>query len=173
VGRTAALLGAVVLLASCFGPDPNLTESGEARPQIRIRFPDIVEAKTVETAVLTVENPGPGDIPTLVVAFALVGPGKGQRLPPSPLIGFGRRGANPSIVATTPEPMGVSANGSVYTFGTEGASPRPILPAGESMTIEFRIRTPVVTGVAANSVTVYDGTDVNRVRGIRLEARVR
>lgn len=166
----AALVALALVGAACFGPDPNVTEQGEGRPELVVRFPDSVAASSIATARLEVSNPGPGDIPTLVVAFALVGPGQGQTEVPDPLVGFGRRGENPSIVAVEPEPASVSPDGVVFTF--EGAGGAPVLPEGDRTTIAFRVRTPVRPGVAANSVSVYDGTDPSRVRGARLETSV-
>ncbi|HEX2051482.1 MAG TPA: hypothetical protein VHJ34_12760 [Actinomycetota bacterium] len=170
--RTRAAAAALALVATaCFGPDPNVNERGEGRPEVAVSFPDRVAASSTPTARVEVSNPGPGDIPSLVVAFALVGPGAGQTEVPDPLVGFGRRGRNPSIVEVVPEPTSVSRDAVVFTFeAAEGGG--PLLPEGESTTIAFRIRAPVGPGVVANSVTVYDGTDPSRVRGARLETTV-
>ena len=156
--RRAALLTACLLVfPACFsgtGDDP-----AQTRPIVSLDFPASLGAGEEATATLEVENPGP-DIGTLTVAFALLG---GADLP-QPLIGFGAKGENPSVVSVEPEPTGVSQDGVVYRFDA--------LPEGETVTIEFVLRAPVRRGSYANSVTVSDGEDVERSRGVPLRTQV-
>ncbi|MBA3430224.1 MAG: hypothetical protein H0U16_01930, partial [Actinobacteria bacterium] len=115
-------------------------------------------------AVLTIENPGPGDIDTVAVAFATIAPSPGTREFPVPIVGIGSDGTNPAVVEVSPEPRATSDDGVVYTF--EG------LAEGGSTSITFTLQMPVRPGVAANSVQVYDGRDIARARGIRLQTTV-
>ena len=164
--RLSALLLPVVLLLlpACFQSGANLTESGKGKPVVSIAFPETASAGSVERAAITIENPGPGDIDVLVVAFAAVGPMGGQRELPVPLVGPGSRTSDEAVVAVDPEPRATSNDGAVYTF--DG------LEEGESMTIAFDITIPDIQGVAANSVQVYDGAEVDRAQGVRLETAV-
>lgn len=159
--RIAPVLLLSLSLAACFGgTDPDTTESGESKPVLSIEFPPSVEASSEHVASLEIENPGPGDLDAVVVSFALLG---ASDLPDA-LVGFGAKNQNPSIVDIDPKPRAVSLDGVVYTF--DG------IPETESMTIEFTIRAPVLPGRYANSVTVADGADPSRARGIPLETRV-
>ncbi len=150
-----------LMTPSCFsGTDPDLTESGEGKPVLSIKFPPVVEPDSSEVASLTIENPGPGDIPAIKVAFAALG---ASDLPDA-LVGFGANKVNPSVLRVDPEPTAISPDAAVFTF--------PGVAEGDSATIDFTIRTPVRPGRYANSVIVSDGTDPARERGVPLETRV-
>lgn len=154
------LLIPAFLMPGCFDTDANLTDSGEGKPVVSIEFPPSVEPSAREVATLEVENPGPGDMEAVLVTFAVLG---ASDLPEA-LVGFGSNGENPSIVDVEPDPVAVSQDGVVYRF--EG------LEEGESMSIDFTILTPSLTGRYANSVTASDGTDLERAKGVPLETRV-
>lgn len=159
-------LGFAALTAACFGgDDPNLAPSGRGLPVVDIAFPEVASAGSLEDAVLTVENPGPGDIRFLSVTFALVGPRQGQREFPVPIVGPGDPDDHPDVEGVSPEPRAVSGDGVVYNFGP--------LAEGEETTITFSLRLPEETGPAANSVQVGDGQELERARGVRLETMVR
>lgn len=164
--RRLALASVVlVALAACFGPDPNLTDSGKGKPALSIEFPEEVEAGGTATATLTVENPGPGDMSSVVVAFASVGVAAASGPLPAELVPITTSGDNPAIASVTPEPRSVSEDGVIYVF--DG------LREGESLEVEFAIRAPETPGPAANSVSVYAGDEADRIRGLRLETVVR
>lgn len=160
-------LGAVLLalLAGCFGPDPNLSESGKGLPVLSVDFPPEVDAGSTATATLSVENPGPGDMSSVVVAFATVGVAAASGPLPAELVPIVTRGDNPAITSVTPEPRSVSKDGVIYVF--DG------LREGESLEVAFAIRVPDQAGPAANSVSVYAGDESDRIRGLRLETEVR
>jgi hypothetical protein len=163
--RLLVALLALASLAACFGPDPNLTESGQAKPLLSAEFPPEVEAGAAATATLTVENPGPGDIGTVTVAFAGVGAPAASGPLPNDLVPITTSSANPALRSVDPEPTEVSDDGVVYYFGA--------LPEGETLEIAFEIVVPEQPGPAAASVSVYDGNDPDRIRGLRLETEVR
>ena len=157
VAATVPLLS----LAACFGgTDPNVTESGEGKPVLSIEFLPTVDPDSQEVATLRIENPGPGDMDSLQVSFVALGASD----LPDPLVGFGAKGENPSIVSVDPKPRAVSVDGVVYTF--DGVA------EGDSKEIEFTIQTPVEQGRFANSVIVSDGANPERSRGVPLETRV-
>lgn len=141
-----------------------MTESGKGYPELSVAFPSSAKASSSADAVLTIENPGPGDIDTVAVAFATIAPSPGTREFPVPIVGIGRDGTNPAVLEVSPEPRAVSEDGVVYTF--EG------LAEGDTTDITFTLRMPARPGVAANSVQVYDGRDIARARGIRLQTTV-
>lgn len=165
MGRLTAAAVALALLAGCFGPDPNLTESGKGKPVIDVEFPPAVSPGEVATATLTVENPGPGDIGTIAVAFTTVGVAGASGPLPTELVPITTTPDNPMVARITPEPRDVSADGVVYYF--EG------IEEGGSVEIAFDIRAPESPGPAANSVSVYAGEEPDRIRGLRLETVVR
>jgi hypothetical protein len=161
----AALLGICLLLTgACFGPDPNTTSSGAGLPELEIDFPARSSPGSVQTATLRITNPGPEDMSSVVVAFARVGPNQGGAELPTPIVdgGFDRR--NPAIESIRPEPREISQAAVEFFYGP--------LREGEATTIEFDLRIPEVRGEAANSVTVYDGSDTERIRGARLSTDV-
>jgi hypothetical protein len=162
--RTAAAVVLLLAATACFGPDPNLTESGKGKPVVSAEFPESVPAGDVGTATLTVDNPGPGDIGTVTVAFAGVGVPAASGPLPVDLVPIATSGQNPAVRSVEPEPSDVSDDGVVYYFGG--------LEEGESMEIAFEIAVPDEAGPAASSVSVYDGNDTERIRGLRLQTEV-
>jgi hypothetical protein len=106
---------------------------------------------------LTVTNPGPEPMSSVLVTFTRVGLA-------TPIVDTAARRNNPAIVSVEPEPLTVDQAAVVYQF--DG------LADGESATIEFRLKVPLRQGVAANSVQVSDGGAPNRIGGIRLETTV-
>ena len=159
---TAALLLLMFVAAACYGSDPNTTEEGKSLPIISADFPDAVEAGSLETLTLSVENPGPGEFSSLFVTFSVVGAAKGVSLP-QPIVDVAVKGRPPSVVSVDPEPV-KTAEGIRFRFDP--------LPAGETTEITFELRMPEKGGVAANSVQVYDGAEPERVRGVLLATKV-
>lgn len=157
--RIAALAVAACLLTSCFGNDPNLTEEGLSKPELALEFPATTTAGSTATAELTITNPGPGDMESLVVAFSRLGDPK---LPP-PIVDVTPRkqGAVRDVV---PAPTAVSPDGVIYTF--DG------LDEGDQMVVTFSLRIPPVTGAAGNAILVYEGSDPDRAKGVPLETEV-
>lgn len=162
--RVAAAVVLLTLLGGCFGPDPNVTESGKGKPVLSIEFPESVERGSTATAALTVENPGPGDMGSVVVAFAPVGVAAASGPLPAELVPLAASDENPAVASIDPKPRDVSGDGVVYVF--DG------LAEGETREISFDIRVPDEPGPAANSVSVYAGEDASRIRGLRLETVV-
>lgn len=154
----AALL--VTLLAGCYGPDPNVTEQGEGLPVLSLEFPSVVKPGSVETAVLTIENPGPEDMDSIVVAFSRLGDPE----LPLPLVEVSTPGDEGPVRSVDPEPRAVGQGGVVFTFGG--------IAEGEEMTITFELMVPDEAGKIGNAIQVYDGSDAERARGVRLEASV-
>lgn len=163
--RFALLCAAVALLPGCFGPDPNVTETGKGRPIVSVGFAAQSAAGSVSTATVRVRNPGPGDMARIVVAFAYVGPAAGGEELPTPIVGPALRRKLSAVVKVHPEPRARSRDRVVYVF--DG------LAEGESAILHFDLRVPDEPGIAANSVTVYDGDDPERAAGGRLETLVR
>jgi hypothetical protein len=161
-GVVTALL-VTVAFVGCFGQDPDVTPSGKGRPELTLDFPATSSPGSTQAARLAVANPGPEPMTSLVVAFLRVGPAQGGELP-EPIVDGAARQQNPAIVDIEPEPRAVSQAAVEFTF--DG------LAEGESTTITFRLRVPRTLGEAANSITVYDGSDANRARGIRLQTMV-
>lgn len=154
----AALVG---LLGGCFGPDPNVTDDGRGLPVLTLDFPSVVAPGSVETAVLTIENPGPEDMDSIVVAFSRLG----DPALPLPLVEVSAQGEDSPVRSIDPEPRAVGQGGVVYTF--EG------IAVGETVTITFELAVPSEEGKVGNAVQVYDGSDPDRARGVRLESQVR
>ncbi len=162
----------LVVLASCFGGgDPNLTDAGKGKPEVAVDFPETTTPASIHEAIVRITNPGPGDIGTVAVAFAFIGPTSGQTEFPVPIVPLGAKGKNPAVVSVSPEPTGISDDGTVYTFGPLGGAPR--LPEGDEVTIVFELRVPEEPGPAANSVQAYDGNEFDRARGVRMTTEVR
>jgi hypothetical protein len=111
----------------------------------------------VQTMSLTITNPGPEPMSSVVVTFARVGLD-------TPIVDGAAGRDNPAVVSIDPEPLTVDQAAVVYQF--DG------LADGESATIDFRLKIPVRQGVAANSVQVSDGGAPDRLQGIRLETTV-
>lgn len=163
--RLGTLLAAAFLFAACFGDARETTASGKGFPELSVELPRAVEAGSEFTAELRVGNPGPGEMDGVTVAFASIGPAQGERELPNQLVGFSGEGdENPSVISVDPEPRGVGQGGVLYTF--DG------LAEGESVTISFVLKAPVVPGTAANSVQVYDSAEVARAKGLRLQTVV-
>jgi hypothetical protein len=155
VGTLAA---SVVAATACFA------SSEPDRPELSIEFPESVDAGSVHELVVDVFNPAPEAIDPLFVSFTWVGVGGAQDVPP-PIVNLGSRGANSAVLEVSPQPSGVSTDGTVYRFGS--------LAEGGSTTITFTLRVPREPGVAANAVTVYDGEEIDRAKGVRLQTTVR
>lgn len=171
--RSWILVLAVAFLSSCYGPDPNLTESGQGRPTIDVEFPSSVAPGSVHDMQVTVDNPGPGDLSILSVSFTLVGVA-GEPQPPDPLVQPGTKGRSVSVVSVDPVPGSVSEDGTIYLFGDADAAstPDPFLPEGASASLTFRVRIPDRIGLLANSVTAYDGREPTRARGVLVKTEV-
>jgi hypothetical protein len=165
--KLAATAATALLLSSCLGPDPNLTESGQGKPEITVEFPAEVPAGSTQEAIFTVTNPGPGAINVLAIAFARLGDPK----LPQPIVDVAPRGRS-AVLEIDPEPRAVSRDGVVYAFGMAGGEAEPILRVGGSLEITFRLSMPVTPGPAGNSVQAYDGNQVERARGVRLETEI-
>ena len=163
--RLAAGAVVLTLLAGCFGPDPNLSEGGKGLPVLSVDFPPTVEAGSTAMATLSVENPGPGDMSSVVVAFASVGVAAASGPLPAELVPLGAGRDDSAIESVRPAPRSVSDDGVIYVF--DG------LREGESLEVTFSIRVPDDPGPAANSGSVYAGDESDRIRGLRLETEVR
>ena len=150
------------MLGGCYGSDPNVNEEGESLPVISADFPDAVDAGSTQTLSLSVENPGPGSFSSLFVTFSIVGAAQGVNLP-EPIVDVAVKGQPPSVLSVDPKPV-KTAEGIRFRFDS--------LPAGESTDITFELRMPEKTGVAANSIQVYDGAEPDRVRGVLLSTKV-
>jgi hypothetical protein len=163
----AAAAALALLLTSCLGPDPNLTESGQSKPEITVEFPDRVPAGSTQEATFMVTNPGPGAINVLAIAFARLGDPK----LPQPIVDVAPRGER-AVLEIDPRPTAVSRDGVVYAFAPPQGEGGPVLPVGESLEITFKLSMPVTPGPAGNSVQAYDGDEVDRARGVRLETEI-
>jgi hypothetical protein len=162
IQRVVTVIVVALGLTSCTpGPDPNLTESGAGRPRVSAEFPETARAGDVVTASLEISNPGPGNIDTIVVSFVRVG----DPSLPLPIVEPRRGRVQSGIEAIRPEPEGQSPADATYTF--------PGLPEGGTVTIEFDLRIPDTSGRVGNSVQVYDGAQVDRAAGVRLETEIR
>jgi hypothetical protein len=161
--RLVAATIVCLALGGCFGPDPNLTESGKGKPQVAIEFPEQVQALSVTELVVTVTNPGPGDMTGFSIEFSLVGKA-GEETLPTPLVAPGARERSPSIDGVEPEPNGVSLEGVRFFFGP--------LEEGESTDVRFEVKAPEEPGIAANAVIVSDVEEIDRSRGVRLLTEV-
>ena len=163
--RAVAILGclAALVATACFGPDPNLTESGKGKPRVTVEFPAEVQRSSVNTAVVEVTNPGPGDMAGFSIEFSLVGLGGTQGVP-TPLVASGSQEKSPSIDGVDPEPNAVSLEGVRFFFGA--------LEEGGSTTVRFEIVAPDEPGTAANAVIVADTEEAERSRGVRLVTEV-
>jgi hypothetical protein len=152
-----------LVAAACFGPDPNLTESGKGKPEVTVDFPAEVQRASTNAAVVEVTNPGPGDMSGFSIEFSLVGLGGTQGVP-IPLVATGSQEQSPSIAAVEPEPRAVSLEGVRFFFGA--------LEEGETATVRFDIVAPDEPGTAANAVIVSDTEEAERSRGVRLVTEV-
>lgn len=162
--RLCAAVCALLVSGACFGGQANVTEDGKGRPVVAVDFVAEAAAGSVRTATVRVDNPGPADMASIVVSFAFVGPGSGQSELPTPIVAPAVRRGLSAVVGVTPRPRATSRDRVVYVF--DG------LAEGETTELRFDLRLPETTGIAANSITVYDGEDPNRAAGARLETRV-
>ena len=158
--RLVLVVLAALLLAACTGPDPNVTETGAGKPRLEAEFPETAAPGDVVTAALEVSNPGPQDMGSIVVSFVRVG----DPSLPEPIVEPRNGRVRSGIEAIRPEPRGESPADATYAF--EG------IPEGGSVTIEFDLRIPETRGTVGNSVQVYDGSQVERAAGVRLEIEV-
>lgn len=161
--KLLAAVSSCLVLVSCFGQDPNLTDSGKGKPQVTVEFPEQVQRRSVESAVVAVTNPGPGDMSGFSIEFSLVGKAGGESLP-TPLVAPGSGEESPSIEGVAPEPTAVSLEGVRFFFGG--------LAEGESTEVRFEIEAPDEPGVAANAVIVSDVDEIDRSRGVQLVTEV-
>jgi hypothetical protein len=159
-----ALVLALLPATACYGPDPDVSPAGRGLPELTVEFPESADAGSTQTAVLTITNPGPQDMSQVVVSFLRVGPGGGSNELPVPIVDGASQHENPAIVTIEPEPNAISLAAVEFIFDA--------LPEGESTEITFELKVPDIQGVAANSVTVYDGSDPERASGIRLQTMV-
>lgn len=157
----ALVVVAAAILVGCSGPDPNLTESGMGKPVVTAEIPASAEPGEVVTATIKVENPGPGDLQPIVVAFTRVG----DPSLPLPIVEPRRGLKQAGIEEIRPEPNGASPTESTFTF--DGVA------EGDSTTIEFDLRIPEdARGTLGNVIQVYDGAEIDRARGARIEVEV-
>lgn len=156
--RVFACFLTLLALAACY---PNLPASDEerGRPALSLDFPSSTAPGSVETADLTVTNPGPEPMSSIVVAFSRLG----DPSLPAPIVDVAPPKGEGAVKNVTPEPTG-SSEGIIFTF--DG------LKDGESTTISFDLVMPVEDGPAGNAILVYDGQDTERARGVRLETEV-
>ncbi len=153
---------ALVLVGACFGGDPNVTESGKGRPVVTIRFPETARPGSVQTASVRVSNPGPEDMSSLAVSFTLLGRLEGAV--PNPIVQLGYNRENPAIIEVEPRPRAVSFDGVTYVF--DG------LAEEASVSLRFKLKLPDEPGLAGNAVTVSDGQEPDRARGVPLQTMV-
>ena len=157
----------VVVAASCGGSGAELSQSGRGLPRVDVQFPPSARPGSVHPAVIEITNPGPGDIGTLIVAFTRAGD---PRLP-TPIVDVAGGNAPSAVKSVDPRPAGISDDGVVYRFSR--ASPQePFLAEDDSTVITFDLAVPMQPGPAANAIQVYDGSEVDRAAGIRLETEV-
>lgn len=166
-----ALVVAALSLAACFGPDPNLTEGGLAKPFVTADFPATIEAGETAELTLTVENPGPGDMNSFTVAFGAVaqGGGEGNARPlvvpaPAPERLGGEQEISASFGTIEPRPLTVGEGGALFRFGP--------LPEEESASVTFEIIAPDDPGSYANSLQAYDSQVIDRIDAVKLETEV-
>lgn len=158
--RTVAAAAVLLMLPACF-----LFREHDDDPVLDAAIPGTAEPGEVVMATLSVENPGPDDMGSVVVAFATVGVAAASGPLPNELVPITTTVDNPVIASVDPAPVEVSPDGVVYVF--EG------LDAGEATELSFDIRVPEQPGPAANSVSVYSGDDTERVSGLLLQTVVR
>ena len=152
--------------ASCFGPNPDVTESGKGLPQLTLEFPAEVRPGSVHDLHVTVDNPGPGDMSSFFIAFGTVGVGGRVGVARPLLVPGPPEGQSPSILSVEPEPVDdPGLGGLVFKFGP--------VQEGESATVTFSVKAPEATGTYVNSVQAYDAQEIDRIRGARLETEVR
>jgi hypothetical protein len=168
----SVVVGVVLLgLAGCFGPNPNLTEGGLAKPVVTADLPSRIQAGATIELRVGIENPGPGDIHSFSIAFAVVAVGgtQGNAQPlvipaPVPARLGGEQKTSSSIASIRPKPVTVGQGGVVFQFG----------PLGEEEVTEvvFEIVAPTDAGNYANSLQVYDSQALDRIGAIKVQTEV-
>lgn len=149
----------VLSLGACY-PDLPASDEEKGKPELSLQFPSSTTPGSVETAELTITNPGPEPMSSIVVAFSRLG----DPSLPAPIVDVAPPKGEGPVKDITPEPNGVSSEGIIFTF--DG------LDEEESMTISFELMVPAEDGAAGNAILVYDGQDTERARGVRLETEV-
>lgn len=158
--KLLALASIALVLGACVGADPSLTEGGKSKPEPSLEFPTSGAPGSIQTAELTITNPGPGAMDSIVVAFSRLG----DPDLPAPVVDTAPPNGKGPVRDITPEPNGTSPEGIIFTFDGLGA--------GETTTITFDLALPEETGPAGNAILVYDGQDPERAKGVRLEIQV-
>lgn len=158
--RAFICLATPMLLGACFGDSQSLTDDGRGYPELSLEFAEATTAGSTETATLTITNPGPGAMDSLVIAFSRLG----DPALPLPIVDVAPADDEGAVQDVTPEPTAVSPDGVIYTF--DG------IAVGETLTIEFELTIPRADGPAGNAILVYEGRDPDRARGVRLETEV-
>ena len=161
------LIASATVAPSCAGSGAELSGSGNGLPEVAVDFPPSAEPGSLQKARLEVVNPGPGNIGTLIVAFTRAG----DPDLPTPIVDATGRRRSSAVRSVDPEPAGISTDGVVYRFSGSSAG-EPFLPEGESAGITFGLIVPEEPGPAANAVQVYDGNEIDRAAGVRLETDV-
>lgn len=169
--RVALVSVAVLSLAGCFGPNPNLTEGGLAKPVVTADFPDRVSVGSINELTVSIENPGPGAMSSFSIAFAVVAVG-GSRGNAQPLVApaaapeqlGSQQDISPSIASIDPEPVTVGQGGVVFQFGPLGEE--------ESTEVVFSIVAPDDPGRYAGSLQAYDSQAIDRIGAIKVETEV-
>jgi hypothetical protein len=126
-----------------------------------VDFPAELEPGATETATFVVNNPGPGDMESVLVVFSRIG----DPSLPEPIVDSGTGGQTEAVTSVSPEPVAISPDAVRYRFGS--------LPEGESMTIRFELLLPDGNGEVGNAVQVYDGAEPERAGGVRLATTLR
>lgn len=164
--RAGALVGVVfVIILVLFVANRDVRrDDSPGDPFITVDFPATAEAGSIQPATFTISNPGPGDMGSVVLSFARVGPSQGGSELPFPIVDPGADKINPNIADVEPAPEAISPDAVLFRF--------PGLAEGDEITVTFELRIPDVTGEAANSVTAYAGEDPSRAKGVRLSTQV-
>lgn len=150
----------VAVLGACYGPDAGTTDGAKSKPELSLEFPASTSPGSSESAELTITNPGPEAMDSIVVAFSRLGDPE----LPQPVVDVVGRNEEGAVEDVTPKPNAVSPDGIIYTF--DG------IAEGESLTVTFTLVVPQETGPAGNAILVYEGQDPDRARGVRLETEV-
>jgi hypothetical protein len=164
VGAGAAVL-LCLTLGGCFGPDPNVTDTGKSKPELSIEAPPSAGFGDEIEATLRISNPGPEPFTGTVVTFARLGDPE----LPYPIV-EAVEGRTYGVIGVDPEPVASSSDGVTFRF--------PGLDEGETLDIAFTLRIPERADMTAdsatvgNSVQVYDAEDPERARGVPLKVRL-
>lgn len=152
-----------ILCVACFPPDTELTDAGRGLPDLTAEIEPVLEPGSTTQLSVIITNPGPGDMTSVIVSFSRVGASAQEELP-QPLVDVGVQKESDSIIGSDPEPESISLDAMTYKFAG--------LREGESVTIVFELKVPKQQGAYANALVAYDGVDVERARGIRINATV-